>query len=549
MPCRINLKCIMENCSEEQQAQCRDAAKITKLEIILPEIILPKTGKLISSFAKEIAEILKEKETIFFRPDAKDIVEITTLKTKDGEKFSGFTEITPCRFITLAEQYFVPGIFILNKEDQSLQFKKKSMDSSLAKTVLESNNLQQALPQIQRIFPIPIPIIYEGELTFPTKGYDSRFNSWRPFDSPEIIEPEMSLETAKKIIKDVFKEFCFQTKQDYYNAIAALLTPFLRGVFPRFNCRTPIFFYLANRERAGKDYLSGITGILYEGAALEEPPISTSENAKSNNNEELRKKILAAMIQGRKRMHFSNNKGHINNAVFESVATTEKFSDRLLGKNETLSFDNELDFSLSGNVGVGFTPDFSYRCVFIRLFLDIEDANARRFERPDLHQWVRENREKMLSALYSLVKNWIDKGKPLGTIPFASYPNWSTICGGIMETAGYGNPCDKAKEAIIVGGDSETEDMKQLFSVCYEKYHDQWIKKETIRYCISEETIFSYLDFGSRKDQTKFGQKIDRYIGRVLGDIRLIVKNPDERGSRKELKFTKEKQEMTILDF
>jgi hypothetical protein len=51
-----------------------------------------------------------------------------------------------------------------------------------------------------------------------------------------------------------YKEFCFKDEQDKINAIAGLLTPYLRGLFKNFNTRTPLFFYMANRERAGKDY-------------------------------------------------------------------------------------------------------------------------------------------------------------------------------------------------------------------------------------------------------------------------------------------------------
>ena len=50
----------------------------------------------------------------------------------------------------------------------------------------------------------------------------------------------------------------------------------------------------------------------------------------------------------------SNNKGRLNNAVFEAIITAEKYSDRILGKSELLTFDNEMEFSLSGNVGIGF---------------------------------------------------------------------------------------------------------------------------------------------------------------------------------------------------
>ena len=129
----------------------------------------------------------------------------------------------------------------------------------------------------------------------------------------------MDLKEAKKIIEKVFREFCFRSKQDKTNAIAGLLTPFLRGLFVDFNTRTPVFFYLGNRERVGKDYCAGITGIVYDGQALDDTPISSGDR-KENNNEELRKKITSALISGRKRMHFANNKGYINNAILEQVS-------------------------------------------------------------------------------------------------------------------------------------------------------------------------------------------------------------------------------------
>jgi len=517
------------------------------------EIILPTTGKSISVFAEELAEILKDKNTIFYRPDSKDIVEIGRLKLhKTGEEiFTGFISVKPNRFITLIEKYASIGVYTLNQDTRIYEFKEKSLSSEVANTVLSSHILQQALPQITRIFTIPLPIMYEGDLTFPKKGYDIRFSSWLPYNSPEISNPDMNLEEAKGVIERMFKEFCFETKQDYINAIAGLLTPFLRGLFTTFNTRTPVFFYLANRERAGKDYLAGITGIVYEGNNLEESPISNSENARSNNTDELRKKVLAAFINGRKRLHFSNNKGYIDNAVLEAVATSEKYSDRLLGKSELLTFDNELDISLSGNVGVGFTPDFANRCRFVRLFLDIENANARSFENPDLHEWVRKNRSLILSAFFSLVKNWINNGSPKGKLPFASFHQWANICGGIMESAGYESPCIPDTDILSLGGDSETQDMKKLFELCYEKNPEKWIFKHDIRSLVmmDDSDLFSYYDFRNNKsDQIKFGNKIIKFIGRVLSDIKLVVRDKAVRASRQEFMFTKEKHEVNKDD-
>ncbi|MDP1729230.1 MAG: hypothetical protein Q8L27_03450, partial [archaeon] len=465
---------------------------------------------------------------------------------KTGEEFYlGFVPIRPNRFITLVEKYLIPVIQKWDSHNKIPTNSRKSMGIEVANTLIASHALQQALPQIRRVFTVPLPIISEKKLTFPKKGYDERFESWLPYDAPELIKPEMELSEAKKVIDEIFKEFCFDEDKNHnkVNAIAGLLTPFLRGLFSSFNVRTPIFFYLGNRERVGKDYLAGITGIIYEGQVTEESPISVNENFKNNDSNELRKKILSAFLQGRKRLHFSNNKGFIDNAVLESLATNPYFSDRILGRNESFVFANELDLSLSGNMGVSYTPDFANRCRFIKLFLGIENANERKFNKPNLHIWVKENRGLILSALFSLVKNWFEKGSPKGTIPFTSYPEWASICGGILESAGYGSPCIPDIDSLV-GGDVETSDMKRLFELCYEKHPNIFITKEEVRNIItdSSEEIFSEYNFTKDPDKTKFGIKFKKYIGRILSGITLQVDVAGRVSTKQKVRFSKELQ-------
>lgn len=516
-----------------------------------PQVKLPGVGKLISTFAKEISEEIKNKNELFYRTDSKEIVELGKIKhqEKEEETYTGFTTVKPNQFITVVERYVQPGILTKNKRTDEWEFKEHSISSELANTLLASDILKKSLPQINRIFTIPIPILYKGELTFPTKGYDQRFTSWLPEDAPIITEPEMTLEQAKEVFKEVFGEFCFQTQQDYYTALAALITPYLRGLYPTFTTRTPVFFYLANRERAGKDYLAGITGIVYEGIDLQEAPICSAEK-NGNNSEELRKKFLSNAISGRKRMHFSNNKGYIDNAVFESITTLEFYSDRLLGRNETVMIGNEMDFSLSGNVGVGFTPDFANRCRFIHLFLDIENANAREFKKPNLHRYILENRNKVISAMYCLVRNWKEKGMPKGTLNFASYPSWANICGGIMEAAEYGNPCKLEKSVVAIAGDAETTDMKALFETMFDQFGEMEVEKKAILSTAKDAGLFAYWDLdGSKSDQTKFGTLLIKYIGRMLSDVYLIDLLPNQRPARKKFKFSKVKPEVSLISF
>jgi len=496
----------------------------------------------ISDVCRDIADIFKDKNTIFYNLNSKQIVEIgrIILHNSNEEVYTGFREMKDKRFITLLEKFATCGEMIKHKEFGTY-FSVRSLSAAKADIILCSEIIENAIPQIQRIFNYQLPVIYEGELTFPSFGYDKRFNSWLSFDSPKISNENMSLEEAKENIEKILKEFCFKGKQDKINAIAGMLTPFLNGLFPNFNDRTPVFFYEGNRERSGKDYCAGITGIIYEGKASEESPISTGEKGAGGKNEELRKKITSALIGGKKRLHFSNNKGFINNAVFESLITNKYYTDRLLGKNENVNMPNELYLSLSGNAGITYTADLANRCRFIRFLLEIEDANKREFENPNLHEWVLNNREDLLSSFYALVKNWFEKDKPKGTVPFTSFPEWADICGGIMETAGYDSPCTADTEIFSVGGDSETNDMKRLFEICYEAKPNQWILKKEIKdiFTKSKEEIFPYLDFERKSDQIKFGSIIEKFVWRIFSDIKLSIRNPNERPARRLYQFGK----------
>lgn len=523
-------------------AELGKRAEIKLIEDKRSQISLPHEGKLISSFAEDVADVFKDKQDLFYRPNSREIVEVGKVKSDDDKKtFNGFIHLNPKKFITLLEKYAKTGLNRVNEKGFWI-FNKKSMNSECSSIVIASDILTDALPQIERIFDVPIPIMYEGKLTFPKIGYDKRFNSWLPHNAP-VINPNMAIEEAKKIIEDIFKEFCFKDKQDYINSIAALLTPFIKGLLPKFNTRTPITAYMSNQPRGGKDYNAGIVGITFEGSAIEDSPLSTGKSG-GDSNDELRKKITAAFLMGRKKMHFANCKGHLDNATFENVATSAVWTDRLLGLNKTGTFDNELVLSFSGNTDMTLSDDLGKRCIFVNLFYADEDANSRKFNNPNLHEWVSENRSVILSALFSLVKNWIDKGSNPGKVPFTSYPDWSRVVGGIMELNYNENPCKMSSDGYNVGFDRGTENMKQLYELCYNLHPNKALsKKELMKICENND-LFTFFDLaGTRSDQTKFGRLLHRYVDMNFSGVCMTVDDKSNRTTRQNFIFSEIKME------
>ena len=496
---------------------------------IKTQIQLPGSYRMVSEFCNELGQIYKTRNVLFIRPESQDIVKIGKILINGKRIETGFINIKPAEFITFAENLIRPYSF--NAKGETVV---KSMTIPCSTATLASDQFKYQLPVLSRIFPVQLPIIYNDKLTFPKLGYDRRFNSWTPSNVP-YINTEMKLSDAKTIIKNIYQEYPFKEEIHKHFAIAGLLTPFCRGLYNTFSTRTPVFIHEANRERAGKDHMAGITGITYEGVNVEEPAISTGSK-NSNSNEELRKKILSCIMQGRKRFHSANNKGKFNNAIFEGITTAEHYNDRILGRSESIQLPNEMDFSMSGNLGLQLTPDMINRARIVRLHLVEEKANERVFKNPDLHKWVKDNRSLIISALYTLVREWDKKGRPKGSVPFTSFPDWANICGGIMESAGYLNPCVTDKS--VMGIDTQTDDMKEFFECCYDEEPEELLSKKELYEIIENEQLFGYLNFNENKDKIKFSIMLNKYVDRELSGI-ILKSDNNRRASRRKYMFSK----------
>jgi hypothetical protein len=163
--------------------------------------------------------------------------------------------------------------------------------------------------------------------------------------------------------------------------------------------RAPAWMFMANRPRAGKDYLNGVAQRLYYGYAFEDPAIAPK------NSEETEKRITTALAAGRRSIHNANQQGFLSDQAWIAAITSTMHRSRRLGSNDaaaSVEYPNELELSMSANVGLQWREDVPDRCRFIRLAYFLEHANARTFSRPHLHEYVRQNRELLLSAIYSL---------------------------------------------------------------------------------------------------------------------------------------------------
>ena len=501
-------------------------------------ILLPGIDRPVGEFATEIAEYYAAKRTLFYRPETSEVVRVGMVKVDDeGHQILGIQAVNESSFVTFLEQdinlYTIDG-----RGERHI----RSVPAQTAKLVLASvDQFKMKLPIVKRLLPVPVPRLIEGKLKFPQKGYDISFMSFVPEDSPEI--KEMSLEASKNLLlNEVYAEFAFKSQQDKVNALAHLITPLCRGLFSRETTRSPLFIYLANREGSGKDYAAGIVSIVYQGEAAEDPPVTKAEGG---SDDEFRKKVIASFKIGRNLLHTSNNRGYLNSAELEALITKEVYVDRQLGSNTLLEFPNTLTISLSANTGLTYPADLQRRSVFVNLFLDLEDPNTRVFKNPDLHGWVKEHRADVLSALYALIKNWVDKGLPKSKQPLASFPEWQAVVGGILEAAGIGTPMQN-DVLNAVGGDQETLSMRQLYLTAFELWGAKWVQKSEIFMELQNSEspmfgLFPYLNWEAHPESAKMslGRLLSKYAGRIFADIRMEELKPSGHASRAQYRFSR----------
>ena len=518
---------------------------IKEAEKIVPELDqlqLPGGGVTISNVAHQLASFYQKPDNIkiYYSVSRRqlvtiDYVAVNFTNNQDVQKVLGLVKLDAENFVSFIEKDFNVGTYM--KVEKNAYWSPRSMSLQAAKLIMAADVFYNEIPIIDRIYPVQMPFIQNGELLLMDKGYDRRFLSWVADNSPRVRK-DMPLDEAKRLLEEEFEEFCFAGKQDMINAIALQLTPYCRGLYPSNTTRTPLGFYTANTARAGKDTAAGCPSVLYYGVAIEDKPINGEHGV---NDEDISKTIHTAMFNGRSRIHFSNCKGYINSTALEAAITQEWLVARLLGGNKEMRAPNWIEYSLSANTGTSYTADLALRSVFVNLFYELENPNDRKFKK-NLHLWIRENRTSLLSAQYTLVRNWFEKGMPAGSTIFASFPDWARIVGGIMESAGY-DPVVQNDTLNATSGDRETADMKRLFEIAHEKWGQQWVKKGALFHELKEEEasmsdLFGWINREKAGWRNIIGLLLGKYNNRVLSSIKMEIAE-QVNASRNEYRFFK----------
>lgn len=271
---------------------------------------------------------------------------------------------------------------------------------------------------------------------------------------------------AAALIEDIIGQFPFASPADRANAYGLLLTPIvrqhIRGLAPMALLDSPT-------RGSGKSLLAKVVAVVATSTLASMTDCPTSD-------EEMSKKIAAALYTGCTVLTFDNVETIIDHASLGQVLTSEEYEQRLLGRNDvTLRLKNRCTWIATGNnLIVG--GDMDRRCYAIRV-----DAKCLRpwqrpnsdFRHPFLLEHVRQHRGEILAALLTMCRAWIVAGRPKsknGVLTLGGYERWAETVGGVLSLAGVhgflGN-LERLYSSMNVEDDDWTALIGHLWDVAY----------------------------------------------------------------------------------
>jgi hypothetical protein len=236
---------------------------------------------------------------------------------------------------------------------------------------------------------------------------------------------------AVRLLWEPFRDFPLVGDPDRAHTLGALLTLMGR---PLISGPTPLFLWEKPSPGTGASLLVNTLVIVATG-------MRPSAQTEAEDPDEWRKKITAALLEAPSVVFFDNLTGYLDDSHLAAALTTEVWSDRVLGRSETVRLLIRNVWLSTGN-NVTLATDLARRTVRAKLDAQVERPWLRArdghvtFAHPSLLEWVADHRAALVHAGLTLITGWRAAGQPAGTATLGGYEAWSKVVGGILDVAG-----------------------------------------------------------------------------------------------------------------
>ncbi|MFH1495667.1 MAG: hypothetical protein ABIG70_12825 [Pseudomonadota bacterium] len=304
-------------------------------------------------------------------------------------------------------------------DQRSNEWRRCNMSKELATTIITKGG-GDTLPRLTAICTAPT-MLPDGTL-LSTPGHHAESGlllvaNECGFTSIPKVPTREQISTALAVLWRPFDEFPFVGNADKAVHLAALLTAAVRVGLPT----APGFAYDAPTAGSGKTLLASCVAALATGY---DPAISSPFTTE----DETRKAITSGALLNKRVMLVDNQNDPLDSAVLSSFLSGTVWSDRMLGKNDTVELPNRSLFLLTGN-NLTIVGDLSRRILTCRIDPACEASKTylRKFSLDPL-SFILGNRQEMMAAALTVLQGFAMCGmQKTGRGRLASFEQWDDL--------------------------------------------------------------------------------------------------------------------------
>ena len=162
---------------------------------------------------------------------------------------------------------------------------------------------------------------------------------------------------------------------------------------------------------------------------------------------EQRKEIISHLVEGDGCLFMDNvaNGTRFDSAPLAIAMTNPRFKARLLGTNKQIEASTRTMPVATGNA-INLAGDLASRFMLIRIDTGLErpeDRSVTGFKIPDLRRWIVENRQKLVAAVHTIVRGYLQECRARGGTP-GQVAERREVSGNR-----FGGPCDVLRDAFL----------------------------------------------------------------------------------------------------
>jgi hypothetical protein len=257
--------------------------------------------------------------------------------------------------------------------------------------------------------------------------------------------------------------------------LAALLTAVERPVLPT----APALAFDAPVQGSGKTLLARCVAYLATGR---EP--DTFPHTKGRDDEEIRKRLFAALVMGTSTILWDNVTGSFDSAAMAGFLTAPVMADRVLGKSQALRLPNRALLVFTGN-NLCFEGDMPRRVIKCRIDPRSATPFAREFAMDPLDH-VRIHRQDMVTAACTLIRAYQTSGADRAQGRMASFEEWDDLVrqtvvwvGTTMAVGAFGDPMELVREAQAA--DPVVDALGDLLQGLSDRFGSTWFTSKDVQ--------------------------------------------------------------------